>query len=61
MTLLLFFIYLLNIIEQNITINFTITGQQKRRQKKNSKTKQKQTNKHWKKWNTKVQHDFVTG
>ena len=46
MTLLLFFIYLLNIIEQNITINFTITGQQKRRQKKNSKTKQKQTNKH---------------
>ena len=45
MTLLLFFIYLLNIIEQNITINFTITGQQKRRQKKTVKqNKNKQTN-----------------
>ena len=55
-----FCIYLLNIIQQNITINFTITGWQKRRQK-NSKTKQKQTNKHGKKWNTKVQHDFATG
>ena len=46
-----FFIYLLNIIQQNITINLSITGWQKRKPKT---VKNKQTNKQEKR-NTKVQ------